>query len=101
MPKEPYRLTKWKASTPFAGELFTCARPGRSKGSAVQIPDDLVAAWVAGLPVSDRLVVVSLLGRKPTGKSEFAFYSFRGGFEGESNRPKCPTFQAWLDQRYG
>jgi len=100
MIREPHRLTRWKLKqSPLAGHLFTCARPGRSKGSKVNIPDDLVNTWVKGLPDSEEVTIVSLLGRKPTGKSEFSFYSFRGGFESE--RPRCPTFQEWLDGRYG
>ncbi len=37
------------------------------------------------------MVVVSLLGQKPDGTSEFSFYSF---YE------KGKSFQQWLDQNY-
>jgi hypothetical protein len=42
--------------------------------------------------------IVSLLGRKPDGTSEFSFYSFYGGFDQLSDRPGCLSFQSWLDR---
>ena len=94
-----YRLTLWSTGAD-EGRLFTCARPGRSKGTHLKtISDDLVHRWVEGLPGDRGTCIVSLLGRKPDpgGRSEFAFYSFRGGFDSAIDRPECPTFQEWLD----
>ena len=101
MLKEPYRLIRWKPKGPLAGQFFTCARPGRSKDAQAKIRDEVVDSWVKGLPVSQKVTIVSLLGRKPNGKSEFSFYSFRGGFDQLSDRPGCPTFQEWLNGTYG
>ena len=104
MIEEPYRLIRWKPKGPqLAGQFFTCARPGRSKDAKAKIPDQLVDLWVKGLPASQPVFIVSLLGRKPEpdNRSEFSFYSFRGGFDQPSDRPDCPTFQEWLNKRYG
>jgi hypothetical protein len=102
MLEEPYRLTRWKSDRSlFTGQLFTCARPGRSKVAKRKLADERVDTWVRGLPGSEGVIISSLLGHKPDGKSEFSFYSFRGGFEEPSERPTCPTFQEWLDGRYG
>jgi protein-tyrosine phosphatase len=57
-----------------------------------------VEAWVAGLPQGP-VVIISLLGWKPTGQSEFGFYSFRGAHD--STASGRPTFQDWLVHRYG
>ena len=46
------------------------------------------------------LAILSLLGWKANGRSEFSFYSFRGSDE-ETERPDRPTFQQQLDARYG
>lgn len=100
MLEEPYRLKEFVSrAKPFAGRLFTCARPGRSKGSTKKsIGDEVVRAWIGGLPNCRPLHIVSLLGRKPppSGLSEYSYYSFRGGHE---NR-KSPTFQDWLDVNF-
>ena len=90
---EPWRLRRWKppSSSASAG-FYTCARPGRSKGSAGKVPDKLLHDWVQGLPAASDVVVVSLLGQKPSGTSEFSFYSFYD---------KGRSFQQWLDQNYG
>ena len=104
MIEEPYRLIRWKPKEPpFVGQFFTCARPGRSKDAKAKISDELVDIWVRGLPASQEVFIVSLLGRKPEpdNRSEFSFYSFRGGFDQPSDRPDCPTFQEWLNERYG
>ena len=63
----------------MVGTLFTCARPGRSLGSKqTRINDKVVNSWIAGLPNSaDEIMIISLLGRKPDGLSEFSYYSFR------------------------
>jgi hypothetical protein len=64
------------------------------------VSDDLVHRWILGLP-GPRTAIVSLLGRKPDGTSEFSFYSFRGGFDLASDRPGCLSFQEWLDKWHG
>jgi hypothetical protein len=46
------------------------------------------------------VVIVSLLGRKPDGLSEFSFYSFYGGFETCADRPKGIHFGEWLNKEY-
>jgi hypothetical protein len=50
-------------------------------------------------PRAETLYLVSLLGRKKdNGPSEYSFYSFRGGHEDMLSKP---TFQEWLDNRFG
>jgi hypothetical protein len=67
-----------------------------------KISDEVVDVWLKGLPSSaGETIIVSLLGRKPTGLSEFSYYSFRGGFDQPEDRPGCPTWQEWLNERYG
>jgi hypothetical protein len=47
------------------------------------------------------VVIVSLLGRKQQGVSEFSFYSFHGGWDTPSERRNKPlSFQKWLDSRH-
>ena len=53
--------------------------------------------WVFGLP-GPSTAIVSLLGRKPDGLSEFAFYSFYGGFDLAQKQPGCLSFREWLDR---
>src|SRR5208283_79193 len=110
IPDEPYRLKRHNFKDgQMAGCLFTCARPGRSMGAKkAKIGDDVVDAWIAGIgnevdcgnsrrPLSnEQIIMISLLGRKPNGLSEFSYYSFRGGFDRPEDRPGCPTWQAWL-----
>ncbi len=68
----------------------------------VTINDDVVVSWIAGMPSSaEEIIIMSLLGRKPDGLSEFSYYSFRGGFDRSKDRPGCPTWQEWLTKRYG
>ena len=89
---EPCRWRRWKIPPSSARtDFYTCARPGRSKGSKGKVSDRLLRDWVLGLPKKGNVVVVSLLGHKPDGTSEFSFYSFfgRGG-----------SFQQWLDREY-
>jgi hypothetical protein len=102
--KEPCRLTEYiTTGHGIDGRLFTCGRPGRSMGAKVaKISHDVVNVWLNGLPSSTgETVIVSLLGRKPRGPSEFTYYSFRGGFDQPQDRPGCPTWQEWLKSRYG
>jgi hypothetical protein len=95
--REPCGLIQWTAdSEKLNGQLFTCARPGRSLGRRKKIIDDAaVLLWLNGLPSTETVtVIVSLLGRKPNEQSEFSYYSFRGAHE---DRHGTPTFQEWLD----
>jgi len=87
---EPFRLREWKVPV---GRLFTCGRPGRSKWKdASKVPNDALRKWTQNLP-DGKLAIVSLLGRKPDGTSEYSFYPFYGGFDDNDGRP---TFRAWL-----
>jgi hypothetical protein len=49
-------------------------------------------------PSTEEIVIVSLLGSKPGGLSEFSYYGFRSRFEKPEDRPGCLTFQEWLDR---
>jgi hypothetical protein len=98
---EPYKLRRWRrGSSPDQIRLFTCARPGRSKGNSGSVPDSIVDKWVKGLPGGAKTTVVSLLGQKPDGLSEFSFYSFSGASETPEERGKRPLFQDWLSHRH-
>jgi hypothetical protein len=98
---EPYKLRHWRrGSSPDQISFYTCARPGRSKGKTGSVPDSIVDKWVKGLPGSAKITIVSLLGRKPDGLSEFSFYSFSGAFETPEERGKRPLFQDWLAGRH-
>jgi hypothetical protein len=99
---EPINLREWKAPRkPAGGRLFTCGRPGRGTyGYGTQrrpVPDELIDRWVEGLPGAGVLHIISLLGRKKDGFSEFGYYPFRSSKEPGSQ----PTFQEWLNERYG
>ena len=80
------------------GRLFTCARPGRSLGRTESVPDEVVDLWVRGLPDAEGYQLVSLLGEKEDGRSEYSFYTFGGEHEQSLGKP---TFQEWLDTTYG
>jgi len=98
---EPYKLRRWRRSSSFDPvPLFTCGRPGRSKGNQGAVPDAVVDKWVHGLPGGSTISVVSLLGRKPNGLSEYSFYSFCGTFETPAETKSRPPFQQWLEQRH-
>lgn len=100
-PLKPYMLKRWRLNrNPEPLWFFTCARPGRTGNPATKtspVSDDLVRRWVSGLP-GPRTAIVSLLGKKPDGTSEFSFYSFYGGFDLPSERPGCLSFENWLDK---
>src|SRR4029077_13660835 len=85
---EPYRLKVWRLSEPSSGLFYTCARPGRSRGSKAKVPDRLIIDWAHGLPGSAEVFIFSLLGKKPSGKNEFSFYSAFDDVE---------SFQEWLN----
>jgi len=93
---EPANLCEWRVS---GGRLFTCGRPGRATFGRQrrQIGEDTIDLWVNGLPKAEVLHIVSLLGKKPDGFSEFDYYPFRSSKESGAK----PTFQEWLDERYG
>ena len=98
---EPFKLRRWKrASSPDSIALFTCARPGRSKGSAAAVPDALVDRWVQNLPGGAcKKAIVSMLGQKLDGTSEFSFYSFSGRSDSAAERGGRPLFHKWLIDR--
>lgn len=104
-PKEPINFMEWRpvAVSPPRGRLFTCGRPGRASGLVKsRVDDDTIDLWVKGLwvkalPPTLVLHIVSLLGKKTTGISEFEYYPFRSARESV----KKPTFQEWFDERYG
>lgn len=75
--------------------FYTCARPGRSKKKSGAVADKIVRKWVNGLP-EPNTAIVSLLGSKPDGMSEFTFYSFRSEFD--PMRGSRLSFQEWLDR---
>lgn len=97
---EPHKLRRWRrASSPDRLSFFTCARPGRSAGNSGAVPDAVVEKWVRGLPGGAATTVISLLGWKPDGLSEFSFYSFSGSFETAAERRRRISFAQWLQQR--
>src|SRR5690242_2767743 len=75
------------AGTPCPGALFTCGRPGRSLGRTATMSDEMADCWVTGLPNTNTLHLVSLLGTKHDGTSEYRFYSFRGSHERSAKFP--------------
>ncbi len=99
--KEPINLTEWTATIGALqrGKLYTCGRPGRATFGRDKHPVDnhTIDLWVQGLPDSKVLHIVSLLGKKKGGFSEFGYYPFRSSKE-IGNKP---TFQEWLDDHYG
>lgn len=96
---EPANLTEWKGpNSERQGKLFTCGRPGRATFQRARrsIGDDVIEQWATGLPSAEVLHIVSLLGEKKDGFSEFSYYPFRSAMEPGTK----PTFQTWLDDRY-
>ena len=70
--------------------IYTCARPGRGRfGPQAQVPDSEVIRWLSELPKHRPLSIISLLGHKPDGMDEHAFYSFRD----------ASGFQKWLGRQ--
>ena len=96
---EPYRLRRWneRLSTDRLA-FYTCARPGRSKSASDKVADEMVYKWLQGLPGDEKVAIVSLLGRKQDGMSEFWFYSFCSAFESPEERRRRPTFAEWIDE---
>jgi hypothetical protein len=81
------------------GRLFTCGRPGRATFGREKRPVDntTIDLWVKRLPRAKVLHIISLLGKKTSGFSEFGYYPFQSVHESGSK----PTFQEWLEERYG
>lgn len=97
---EPYKLRRWRLGrSPDRLPLFSCARPGRSHSQNDRVPDAVVDKWVKGLPGTGAAAIVSLLGEKPDGMSEFAFYPFAGAKDIETQQRRGPSFQDWLANR--
>lgn len=100
---KPFRLRRWKAGAAFGSvRFFTCARPGRTGNPATKansVPDEVVHRWVLGLP-GPAPAIVSLLGSKPGGPSEFSFYSFYGGFDSPASHAGKLSFREWLTRSY-
>lgn len=98
-PLKPYMMRRWRIGpSPNSHQFYTCARPGRTgdpKSKNVPVSDELVHRWILGLP-GPQTSIVSLLGSKPDGLSEFSFYSFYGGFDIPSEHPRRLSFQEWL-----
>ena len=94
-------LSEWRPLTASRQgvRLFTCGRPGRATfgRDKIRVDDDTIDHWVNGLPKADVLHIISLLGQKTSGFSEFGYYPFRSSKESGTK----PTFQEWLDKRYG
>lgn len=90
--KEPLRLQEWPAPT---GRLYSCARPGRGANGTKRKPVDatVLKKWLENLPAADPLHIISLLGRKADGMSEFVYYPFRSCEDADDGRP---AFQEWL-----
>lgn len=98
---EPYRKRRWKlAANPQRIDFFTCARPGSSKDKYRPVEDEIVHQWVMNLP-RPYTSIVSLLGRKLDGTSEFSFYSFYGGWDDPAESQGRLSFRAWLDRWHG
>ena len=96
-------LRRWRTAKCPKSHFFTCARPGRTSNTATKnrpVRDELVRRWVLGLP-GPKTAIISLLGRKPNGPSEFSFYSFYGGFDLPSDHSGSPSFQEWLEDWHG
>ena len=79
---EPCNLKEWSAPI---GRLFTCSRPGRATYGKKKrpIPSDTILLWINGLPAAPTLHLVSLLGWKKDGYSEFSVLPVPVGRRGE------------------
>ena len=86
---EPANLKQWPLKS-FSGRLYSCARPGRSAGKKNPVPDELLHEWVKGLP-RGVAAIISLLGKKHSGKNEWSYYSFYGN----------QSFEGWLNEHHG
>lgn len=92
-----FKLRRWTVVDGTIATFFTCARPGRKESKVDRVPDGVVRKWALDVSsLGPRPVVVSLLGHKQDGMSEFWFYSFRGGLDLAQDYPGKPSFSAWL-----
>ena len=96
--QEP-NLIEWKKAGSH-GRLFTCCRPGRYTDGFCkerkEVPEEVIRRWAERMPKATAVYLVSLLGKKKDGYSEFSYYPFRS----DKEKGGKPTFQEWLDQRY-
>src|ERR1035441_3722307 len=78
---EPYKLREWKQAKGlnYAGRLLTVARPGRGFQGRDRglVADPIIDQWVRGMPAAPIRHIISLLGRKDDGYSEFDYYPFK------------------------
>src|SRR5690625_1410384 len=80
--QEPHNLRRWRnPDSPEHQSIYTCARPGRSAGRHGKVSDETVLNWFEGLPPQRPLTIISLLGEKPDGTSEYSYYSFQDSKE--------------------
>ncbi len=97
---KPYKLRRWRWNDGESSYyFFTCARPGRTgkeESKKAKVPDIVVNNWLSGLP-GPMTAIVSLLGRKPNGMSEYSFYSFYGGYDKPDEQLGRKSFREWLD----
>lgn len=100
--KSPHNL-KRRTIADSNEHFFTCGRPGYcAREKSRRVSDNEVSAWVCGLlglPGSKK-AIVSLLGRKPDGKSEFGFYTFHGEWDTTEERVGKPSFEKWMDSNH-
>lgn len=92
-----YKLRRWTLRDQAGVRLFTSARPGRKYSKDAPVSDDEVRMWTDGIHMlGPNPTVVSLLGRKPDGMSEYGFYSFYGGLDDGQDHPGRLSFAEWL-----
>lgn len=90
--KEPLNLKEWPAPL---GQLYSCARPGRGTHGRKRASVDtaVLRRWLRNLPAVGELHMISLLGHKADGMSEFVYYPFRSArmmtTEGPRSRNGC------------
>ena len=89
--KEPMNLREWRTATAASqrGRLFTCGRPGRAtygRDYKGRIDDKTIDQWIRGQPEAEVLYIISLLGEKTNGFSEFGYYPFRSAKGAGTNR---------------
>ena len=101
MPSKPFKLRRWQLRNDDRPIYFyTCARPGRSSDPTsrhAHVPDSVVSRWILSLP-GPKTVIISLLGAKPDGMSEYNFYSFSGGTDSSTDKQR--SFEVWLRDQH-
>lgn len=83
-PRTAYKLRCWRLDVDGTPARFwTCARPGRTadpKSRSRSVSDYDVSCWLLGVralgEAARPTTLISLLGEKEGGRSEFSFYSF-------------------------